>query len=431
MEVLNKLFTPDSEVMLLSTILKSPELIHSTDGLRFFMFSSTPHQVLFEEFEELRDRSLAPDPSLVGSSLESKNALDRAGGRKYLEFLLSRDTSESAFKEHLEIVMASYKGRSLVSLASGIKKENINATNIDDIINSTRKGLDDLVQLRGGESTLHLSDLTKDAYEEIISRVKNPGIRGVTWGIDSIDKTTGGKSPGDVWIVAGRPGAGKTALICNSILADGLAGVPSLLIEREMRAQELVERLICIDTGIHNTNLRLGVLNQEQIDKMYASLNKLKKLPIYIDTNYKASNTFYVESTVNKFKNKFGIQNVYLDYIQLLTERDEGQTQEIGRLTRLFKILSNELNICSILGSQLNRNVESRDDKRPLLSDMKQSGSIEEDADFVVGLYRDEYYNKETKYKGLLEYIILKHRNGPTGTVTTKFDGPTYRITEA
>jgi replicative DNA helicase len=150
-----------------------------------------------------------------------------------------------------------------------------------------------------------------------------------------------------------------------------------------------------------------------------------------MDTSYHSSDPYYVESTVNKYKNKYGVEIVYLDYIQLLTERDEGQTQEIGRLTRLFKLLSNDLNICSVLLSQLNRNLESRDDKRPLLSDMRQSGSIEEDADFVLGLYRDEAYNKETKYKGIIENIVLKNRNGPIGTVSLKFDGPTNRISEA
>jgi replicative DNA helicase len=246
-----------------------------------------------------------------------------------------------------------------------------------------------------------------------------------------LDRATGGKSPGDVIVVAGRPGSGKTSALLNSLLADGRNGIPSLVIEREMRNQELMERLISMDTGISSTNIRMGILNEKQISEIYDSLEKLKKFPIFLETNYRASDPYYVESIVNKFKNKHGVQNVYLDYIQILTERGDAQTQDIGKLTRLFKLMSNELGICSILLSQLNRNVEQREDKRPMLSDMRQSGSIEEDADFVIGLYRDEYYNSETKYKGLMEYIVLKHRNGPTGVVTVKFDSPTYRITEA
>lgn len=427
----NKLFSVDAEVMVLANLLKSPELVHTTDGLRFYMFSSTPHEALYEEVESLLEKELVPEYSLVVASLESKGALDKVGGKKYLEFLMNRETNPESFQEYIRIVEDSYKGRSLLSMVSGIKRESLNTENIDEVINNTRKGLDSLIDMKSGLSTFHISDVTLSTYEEIIARMSNPGIRGASWGVESLDKATGGKSPGDVIVIAGRPGSGKTSAVMNSIYADAQQGIPSLLIEKEMRTQELMERLISIDTGIPSTNLRLGVLTQQQVVQVRDSLAKFKGYPIYIDTNYRATDPYYVEATVNKFRNKHGIQTVYLDYIQLGTERDDSQTMEIGRLTRLFKIMSNELGVCSVLISQLNRNVEMRDDKRPLLSDMRQSGAIEEDADFVIGLYRDEYYNKETKAKGLMEYIILKHRNGPTGTVTLKFDGPTYRITEA
>lgn len=429
----NKLFSTNSEEGFFSCLFKNPDFIHSASGLRFYMFSATPLQNLYEEVEELLDKQLVPDPTLITASLESKNTLDKVGGRKYLQKLLDMEVncSPEAFEEFKNLVIASYKGRSLVSMTSGFPRDKLTADNVDENIHSMIRGLQNLTEIQGGLSTIHIADVTKDTFDEIIARTKNPGIRGVTWGVNTVDKVTGGKSPGNVIVIAGRPGSGKTSVVINSVLADGLAGVPSLLIEREMRTQELMERLICVDAGIPGTNLQLGLLDQEQVDKVYASLNKLKKLPIYIDTNYKITDPYYLESTINKYHNKYGIQNVYLDYLQIATERDDNQTQELGKLTRLFKIMSNELDICSILLSQLNRSVESRDDKRPLLSDMRQAGAIEEDADFVIGLYRDEYYNKETKYKGLLEYIILKNRNGPTGTVTTRFDGPTYKISEA
>lgn len=427
----NKLFSVESEIAVLSTILKNPGLVHSTDGLRYYMFSSSPHQALFEEFETLKEGQLLPDPTLVISSMESKNTLDKAGGKKYIETLLTKDSNEGSFEKFVEIVVASYKARFFLSTLSGAKKDDLTADNIDTKINEVRQTLDSLVGVGGRNYTVHVSELVKDCYDAIIARTKNPGIRGSTWGVSSLDKATGGKSSGDLMIIAGRPGSGKTSVICNSILADGVAGVPSLLISREMRSQELLERLISIDAGVPSTNIRLGILNQEQIDKTYASLAKIKTLPIYLDYNFNMTDPFYLESTVTKFKKQKDVQNVYLDYIQMATERDEQQTQEIGRLTRLFKGLANGLGICSILCSQLNRGVEARDDKRPLMSDMKQSGAIEEDADFVIGLYRDEYYNKETKYKNLMEYIILKHRNGPPGTVVVKFDAPTYRVEEA
>jgi replicative DNA helicase len=221
----------------------------------------------------------------------------------------------------------------------------------------------------------------------------------------------------------------KTALVLNSIIADAKAGTPSLLFEKEMRTQQLVERMIAIESGIPITNLRLGILTKSQVATIYNTLAEIKKLPIYIDTSYRISDPYYIESTINKFKNIHDIKNVYLDYIGLLVERDDNQVNEIGRFSRLFKSLSNELGICSIIVSQLNRGVEMRENKRPMMSDLRQSGNLEEDADLVIGLYRDEYYNKETRYKNLMEALILKNRNGPPGVVSLGFDDPTNRIT--
>lgn len=428
----NKLFSPESEVNVIANILKCPSLIHSTDGLRQYMFSSANFQIMFGEFEELKNDNTLPDPQIVIASLESKNRLDKVGGKKEIERLVSLDVKEDAFEKFVEIIVASYKGRQYLSVLANGKKEDLNLENIDTKIQLTRQSLDDLVGIGGGNHTVHVSELTRNTYDAIIARMQKPGISGTTWGFSSLDKATGGKSPGDLVIIAGRPGSGKTSAICNSYLQDGLAGTPALMISREMRPPQLVERLVSIDTGISGMNIKLGVLNQAQVDKIYASLEKIKKLPLYLDYNFMLSDPFYLESTVNKYVKQFGINVVYLDYIQIATERGETQRHDIGRLTALFKGISNHFGITSILASQLNRNVEARDDKRPLLSDMKESGAIEEDADFVIGLYRDEYYYPEaTKHKGLMEYILLKQRNGPPGTVMARFDGPTYRITEA
>lgn len=426
----NKLFSSSTEEAVLASILQRPNLIHSVNGLRHHMFSSLSYSNLFKEFEDLKDRSLLPDPVLVLGDLEAKNELDKVGGKSFIDLLLKREVNEDSFKALVEIVVTSYKARSFISVLSSVKKDDLNISNVDDLISRTRKGLDSLIQMRENKAVFSLDEIMNAGYDEIMARLSNPGVRGTTWGLSSVDTATGGKSGGDLWVISARPGMGKTALVCNSVLADGMAGVPSLLIEREMRKQELIERLISIHSGIHNDNIRLGVLNKEQIKKIKDSAEYLRTLPIYLDVNQMANDPMYFEGTVNRYHDKYGVQNVYLDYLQISTERDNEQVQAIGRLTRLSKLMANDLSICMILLSQLNRNLEAREDKRPLLSDMKMSGAIEEDADFVVGLYRDEQYNKETKAKGLMEYIILKHRNGATGTLTVEYDGPTYRISE-
>jgi replicative DNA helicase len=151
--------------------------------------------------------------------------------------------------------------------------------------------------------------------------------------------------------------------------------------------------------------------------------------PIYIDLNF-TSSTEQIEATIRKYLSLYGTKVVYIDYIQLLSERDADQTQELGRISRRLKLLSNQLDITSVVLSQLNRDVEHRDNKRPVSADLRQCGNLEEDADFIIGLYRDEVYDKETKDKNKMEFIILKQRNGPTGMVKLGFDGTTAQIKE-
>jgi replicative DNA helicase len=216
--------------------------------------------------------------------------------------------------------------------------------------------------------------------------------------------------------------------LCNSILEDGKNNVPVLFFEKEMNYQSLVERLVAIDSGVSIQNIRLGILDKKQVDKIGESMRKIREYPIFIDTTFN-SDIHYLESTIYKYKATKNIGVVYLDYLQLMAERDDNQTHELGRISRACKLLANDQGICIIGASQLNRGVEMRDNKRPMMSDLRQSGNLEEDADFVVALYRDEYYDKETKYKNLMEFIILKARNGPVGTITLKFDPESNIIT--
>lgn len=427
------IFSNDSEVAVLSIILNNPEMVHELDGLKSFMFAASPHQALFLEIESMVERQIPAEPALIIAQLEASNTINKVGGKKYIEQLCSNKFNKDTLAEYRTLVIKAYKARSLISIASSASNiEKITVDNIDEQITQFKRSLDTLQEVRGGVQTVHIGDVVKEIYDDIVSRQENPnGIAGVSWGTEmkDLDAATGGKCAGDLLIIGGRPGMAKSALIINSILADAKAGVASLLFEREMRTPQVVERMVSIETGIPITNIRLGILTKQQVITIYNSLMEIKKLPIYIDTSYRSTDPYYIESTINKHKNINDVKVVYLDYIGLLVDRDENQTQEIGRYSRLFKSISNELGICSIIVSQLNRGVEMRDNKRPVMSDLRQSGNLEEDADLVVGLYRDEYYNKETRAKNLMEFIILKHRNGPPGTVSLHFDDPTNKIT--
>lgn len=419
----------DAEVAVLSIIFNYPDTVYYLEGLRWFMFSSSPHQEIFKEVESCIETQTPIDLGLFSTKAEASGTIQKMGGKKYVDGLIKSQYDKETLSTYRNIVINSYKSRHLIQIASGIKSDTVNIENVDEKISSVKTSLDSLMEARGGSQTVKVGSLAKSIYDEILLRMKNPGIKGVSWGSSELDNATGGKCPGELILISGRPGQGKTALVCNSILTDARLGVPSLLFEREMRLQEVSERIISLMTGVPITNIRLGLLNQSQIEKIYAAMTEFKELPIYIDTSYRSSDLYYIESTVSKYKRLYDVQNVYLDYIQILIDRDDNQVHELGRVSRLFKILSNELNICSIVLSQLNRGVESRENKRPMLSDLRQSGNLEEDADIVIGLYRDEYYNKESRYKGLMEAIILKYRNGPVGTVTLKFEDVTNTIT--
>jgi replicative DNA helicase len=422
-----KLFSMEPETAVISMVLKNPAETLPVPGLRFFMFSSNAHMLIFREIEDLFEKQLLPDSALVINSLESASKLSAVGGKEYIEQLLTLDYPIANIHEYARLVVASYKARSLLTTISSVKTTELTIDSVDDVIGNFKKSLDTLMESYGGASTLLIGENIRKVYDEIIARMAHPGIRGLSWGISEINMATGGKTEGDLWIVASRPSMGKTSVILNAILEDGKNGIPCLFFEKEMDYQTLVERLVAIDTGIPLQNIRQGILKQEELKVVLDSINKIKTYPIFIDTNF-LSDVYYLESTIARYTKLHGVKTVYLDYLQLFAERDDNQTHELGKISRMLKLSAVAHKLCIIAVSQLNRSVELRENKRPILSDLRQSGNLEEDADIVVGLYRDEYYNKESKNKGMMEFIIMKARNGPIGTLTLKFIAETNKV---
>lgn len=221
----------------------------------------------------------------------------------------------------------------------------------------------------------------------------------------------------------------NSASLVNMAMSIAENNKPTLVFSLEMNKESLVERMLAIKTGIPITDIRLGLLNQAQLNKITEAIKELKDLPIYIDSNFNAS-IEYILQTIRRYKKLYNVKVVFIDYVQLLAEREADQTAELGRISRGLKLLGNELNITVVLFSQLSRSVEERDDKRPILKDLRQSGNLEEDADIVIFLYRDEYYNRDTKSKGVVEWIIRKHRQGAIGSLFFDFEADTNKIKE-
>jgi replicative DNA helicase len=240
---------------------------------------------------------------------------------------------------------------------------------------------------------------------------------------------TYGMCGGKLWIISGRPSMGKSSVAENFALNQVTRGIPSLFFSLEMNKRDISERLVAIESGIDLTKIKLGLLNQKEMDELSSSVSKIHLHPLTIDDNFGA-NLNYILGVSRKYVKLYGIKTIYIDYIQLMTERNSEATNELGNISRSLKLLSKELDVCIVILSQLNRGLESREDKRPQLSDLRQSGNLEEDADVVVGIYRDELYDKNSKYKGIMEFIISKNRDGSSGIIPVKFNPSICRMTE-
>jgi replicative DNA helicase len=425
----NEFFQQDAETAILSILLQNPESYFALQRLKSPMLSSSVYQILFSTIGELSAQGLIPETNLIDSYLKTKGKDLQVGGKDHLNYLLGLKYNKDNILEYERHVVDSYKARTVMSMMAGVSGSVLQTDDIDGLVNSLKHSLDSLSDDTGQEETMVIGDVLKDTWESIKERVANPGIRGVSTGIKSLDDATGGIMGGDLWIIAGRPGMGKTAQECNMILNQGKLGIPTLAFSLEMQRNVLSERLIAIETGVDGMNIRLGLLDQKSLDKISDGIKKLKTLPIHINSNF-GMDLGYLLSTARKYKKLHDIKVIYLDYIQLLAERGNDATQEIGKISRSLKLLANELNIGIVVLSQFNRELEKRDNKRPILSDLKQSGSLEEDPDVVLGLYREVAYDRSTPKQDSLEEIILKQRNGPTGTFELCFTKNTNLISE-
>jgi len=422
-------FNQDAEVSLLSLLMREKDAWVNLTTVNSEMFTSLPHKIIFKTMGELIASGLHPEYSLLHSTLKSRNRLVEAGGEDYLQFLYSHTSNINNLKEYENLVIKNYKARELMKFASTITARLQNTPNVDSLIVDVKTTVDDLLTTSVSQKTYHINEFLDTSFETIIARTENLGPSGFSTGFRHFDLMTGGFNPGDLIIICGRPGMAKSAKMCNMVLDMGLRGIPSLMFSLEMSKEQLLERMIAIRTGIDLTYLRVGHLTEAQIEKIKETIDEFRDLPIYVDANYMAD-VNYVETITRLYHKKHDIKSFWVDNLNLMVERNTDATNALGQVTRRSKLLAMELGITAINIAQLNRNVESRDDRRPRLSDIRQSGNIEEDADIVEGLYRDDYYNQNTERPGILEAIILKHRNGPLGIYSLTFKAETNRLSD-
>lgn len=417
----------ETDEAFLSLLMKEGHLIYEAiERIEPGMLSGTSNQAIYRVMIELAREGQEPSKMLVRQALIKHRILDKVGGNDYLNNLYQIDTKPSELFSYMQAIDDAFKGRALISISNEIPKS-LEIYNSDKVISLLDKKLEKLSRVGAGQDVILLSDILDDTLETIELRRTHPGVQGISTGFPKVDKITTGYGKGELWYIGARPSVGKTALLLKSLMEIARDGIPTLLINREMNILNINERLYSMVSRVPYLSIRSGDLTDKEMDALASAKDQLKDLPFFIDNNW-LGNEMYVLSAIRKYHQLEGVQVVGLDYIQLLVARSSESTHELGNLSRSLKLLVGELEITGIILSQLNRDVESTDTKRPQLHHLRQSGNLEEDADYMVGLYRDDIYNINSPDEGTMEYIILKGRNAPRGTYMLRYDAPTVTV---
>jgi replicative DNA helicase len=393
-------------------------------------FYSETHRVLYGAMMRLYSRGEPIDQLTLSDELKSIGEFDSIGGRQYVFRLVESVPTAANASRYAEIVRGKALLRAVIDAGSRIQQEAF--TEPDDVT----RALDAAEQLIYGVSNRQLkkhlapvSELAPNTLEMIQRLYEQEGeVTGVASGFEDLDQKTTGFHKSDLVILAARPAMGKTAMALNFLWhAAGVKGLPVAIFSLEMSKEQLVQRLISQITRIRTQDLRSGNVKAEDWPKLVRGVAEVGRAPIWIDDTAGIT-LMEMRAKVRRLASRLSAQGevplslVVVDYLQLMVggsvgNRSENRQQEVAEISRGLKVLARDLNVPVLAVAQLSRAVEQRHDKRPLLSDLRDSGSIEQDADMVMFLYRDEYYNPDSDDKGIAEVIVGKHRNGPTGKV--------------
>ena len=396
-------------------------------------FYRQDHQIIYQHIHRLIERSQPADIVTVGESLESNSELNTVGGLEYLGLLAESTPTAANIRGYAQIIRERSIMRSLVEVGTDIVDNALSPQGRDaqQLLDESESKIFQIAEA-GKNDRIGFTDI-KDLLPQVAERIDqlfqrdNPSdVTGIPTGYKDLDMMTSGLQPGDLIIIAGRPSMGKTSLalnICEYVAID--TGLPSAVFSMEMASTQLVSRLIGSVGKLNQHKMRTGQLDDNDWEKLSYALGQLNEAPIFIDEG-SALNPYEVRARARRLHKQCGrLGLIVIDYLQLMGSAGstENRATEISEISRSLKALAKELNVPVIALSQLNRSVEQRPDKRPVMSDLRESGAIEQDADVIMFIYRDEVYNPETPDKGIAEIILAKQRNGPVGRVKLTFLG--------
>lgn len=412
----------EAEQSLLGGILIDNEGLPSAlEVLRGDEFYRDSHRTIFRAFQELFERNEPIDLVTVADHLAEKNQLEAIGGATYLASLAEMVPSATNVQIYAKIINEKALLRRLIQAAHEIMAWCYGGgKTVEEILDVTEATVFNITENRLRSSYFALKDVVKKSIEVIESFQENREmVTGVPSHFVDLDKITAGFQASDLIIIAGRPSMGKTALALNIARNAALeSAVPVGFFSLEMSKEQLAMRLLCSEARVDSHKIRTGFLSRQECAKMLTAAGYFMDTALYIDDT-PAISSLELRAKARRMKADRGLGLIVVDYLQLMRSRDgaERREQEISEISRSLKALAKELNVPVIALSQLNRKVEERHDKRPQLSDLRESGAIEQDADVIAFVYRDEAYNPMTTEKGIAEIIVSKQRNGPTGRI--------------
>ena len=414
----------EAEQAVLGAMLLKPDAVTTAaEELTADDFYRETHRLIFEAMMELKERTEPVDLVTLTEQLKKADKLAKIGGIPALSLIANSVPTAANVHYHARIVHEKAQLRSLIAAATEIAGAAYeSADEVEDIMDSAEKRILQVSSGKRSKDFVPLQDILLDALEQIDLRYNNKGcITGLPTGFTELDHLTAGLQKSDLILVAARPSMGKTAFTLNIAAHVVLrAKEPVAFFSLEMSKEQLVQRLLCSEGRIDSQRLRVGELEEKEWGDLIDTANRLSAAPLYIDDTPSIT-VMELRSKARRLKAEHGLSLIVIDYLQLMQGRTsksgDNRQQEISEISRSLKALARELDVPVIALSQLSRSVESRQIKRPMLSDLRESGSLEQDADIVMFLYREDYYDPETENKNITEVIIAKHRNGPVDTV--------------
>ncbi|MCU9613465.1 replicative DNA helicase [Caldibacillus lycopersici] len=389
-------------------------------------FYRSAHQKIFSVMLKLNDEGKAVDVVTVTEELAATKQLENIGGVSYLTELAGSVPTAANIEHYAKIVEEKSLLRRLIRTATNIAQDGFaREDEVDDLLTDAEKQILEVANRKNTGSFQNIKDVLVRTYDNIeILNNRKGDITGIPTGFAELDKMTAGFQRNDLIIVAARPSVGKTAFALN--IGQNVATKTNenvAIFSLEMGAEQLVMRMLCAEGNINAQNLRTGSLTDDDWKKLTMAMGSLSNAGIYIDDT-PGVRISEIRSKSRRLKQEHGLGMIIIDYLQLIQgsgRSSDNRQQEVSEISRSLKALARELQVPVIALSQLSRGVEQRQDKRPMMSDIRESGSIEQDADIVAFLYRDDYYDKESENKNIIEIIIAKQRNGPVGTVQLAF----------